>query len=532
MSGFAGEQNALGARLHALSAAVEAARGRIPDHALDRSTQLLDRASERLRLSGDHTIVALAGATGSGKSSLFNRLTDLELAGVGVRRPTTTWALACAWGPDGAHDLLEWMGIPARHQVSRRGMLETPADGTSLEGLILLDLPDHDSTEIEHRMEMDRLIPYSDVVVWVLDPQKYADAAIHERYIRPMSGYADATVVVLNQIDRIEPAERNGALADVRRLLADAGLSGVPVIAASAATGEGIEQLRREIAARIRDKKAARERLAADVGVAAAEIAAVGGMNTVPGVTDTDCEALLSAIVDSVGVQQLSAIVAADVRRRATGSVAWPPLRIVGRRRRAVMAQALAGPAPGSSASMQAPQAQAAVRAFCERASVGLEGPWPGAVWACVGQDFAARLDDAVRSTRLRSNRPAAWWRVVNLLQWLAFVTFLAGAGWLIVIGLGAVVPFTVAAAPRARGFSLPLLLAGTGFAVSMLLWIVGALAARRQARRRARKARTRLRRAIDKVTVEAIINPVREELGLYERYRSSLSSALSRRSA
>src|SRR6266849_6495920 len=35
---------------------------------------LLTRAGERLRLSSHHTIVVLAGGTGSGKSSLFNQL--------------------------------------------------------------------------------------------------------------------------------------------------------------------------------------------------------------------------------------------------------------------------------------------------------------------------------------------------------------------------------------------------------------------------------------------------------------------------
>ncbi len=121
---FAGEPNDVARRLDGLTQAVTASRGRIDEEILAPAEMLAGRASERLRLSGDHTIVALAGATGSGKSSLFNALTDLELAGVGVRRPTTSWALACAWGPDGAQGLLEWMGIPPRHQVSRLSMLD------------------------------------------------------------------------------------------------------------------------------------------------------------------------------------------------------------------------------------------------------------------------------------------------------------------------------------------------------------------------------------------------------------------------
>ena len=51
------------------------------------------------------------------------RSTELELSAVGVRRPTTSWATACVWGRDGAEELLEWLGIPARHQVTRDSML-------------------------------------------------------------------------------------------------------------------------------------------------------------------------------------------------------------------------------------------------------------------------------------------------------------------------------------------------------------------------------------------------------------------------
>ena len=38
-----------------------------------RPQEVVERATGRLRLSADHTVVAIAGATGSGKSSTFNR---------------------------------------------------------------------------------------------------------------------------------------------------------------------------------------------------------------------------------------------------------------------------------------------------------------------------------------------------------------------------------------------------------------------------------------------------------------------------
>lgn len=100
------------ARVEALRAAVELARGRVADDVVDEVQAVVERSEGRLRLSADHTVVAIAGATGSGKSSTFNALTGLELSAVGVRRPTTSWATACVWGREGAEELLEWLGIP------------------------------------------------------------------------------------------------------------------------------------------------------------------------------------------------------------------------------------------------------------------------------------------------------------------------------------------------------------------------------------------------------------------------------------
>src|SRR3954447_22340566 len=175
----------IGDRIEGLEAALVASRGRLPDALLDESRAVVDRAASRLRLSADHTVVALAGATGSGKSSTFNALSGLELAAVGVRRPTTSWATACVWGKEGAEELLEWLGIPSRHQVTRDSMLSKADEDVEMRGVVLLDLPDHDSTEVSHHLEVHRLVQLADMLVWVLDPQKYADAAIHDRFLKP-----------------------------------------------------------------------------------------------------------------------------------------------------------------------------------------------------------------------------------------------------------------------------------------------------------------------------------------------------------
>ena len=171
----------LPAMLLALDEAVaEALDGRVADPAvLARARAVGARAGERLRLSGEHTVVALAGSTGSGKSSLFNALAgrrrSRRWACGGRRRPRPH---ACVWGADGAAPLLEWLGVPRRQTAlaarARARREDEPASSTAW---CCSTCPTTTRPSLEHRLEVDRLVELVDLLVWVVDPQKYADEA-------------------------------------------------------------------------------------------------------------------------------------------------------------------------------------------------------------------------------------------------------------------------------------------------------------------------------------------------------------------
>ena len=214
-------------RLAALDEAAAAGGSALPDSVVARAHEVRRRAGERVLLSEEHTVVAIAGATGSGKSSLVNALAGQEVTRVDVLRPTTDRATAVVHPPEGAGPLLDWLGVGDR---------VAPA-GADADGLVVLDLPDHDSVVTEHRLEAERLVAVVDLMIWAVDPQKYADAAIHERYLGRLGSHRDVVLVVLNQVDRLELGERAAVEADLGRLLAADGLVGVPVLPVSARTG-------------------------------------------------------------------------------------------------------------------------------------------------------------------------------------------------------------------------------------------------------------------------------------------------------
>ena len=70
-----------------------------------------------------------------------------------------------------------------------------------MSGLVLLDVPDYDSVTTEHSLQVDRLVPLADILVWVVDPQKYADAALHDGYLRGLGARQEDMLVLVNQVD-------------------------------------------------------------------------------------------------------------------------------------------------------------------------------------------------------------------------------------------------------------------------------------------------------------------------------------------
>jgi GTP-binding protein EngB required for normal cell division len=253
---------------------------------------LLRRSGERMRMSASHTVVALAGGTGSGKSSLFNALSGATFSPPGVTRPTTRHAHACVWGMEGAAPLLDWLGVQRRHRYARASALDEGE--ANLTGLLLLDLPDHDSVVSGSQAMVDRMVKLTDMLIWVLDPLKYADASVHQRYLMPLAGHAAVTTVVLNQADTLSPEQVGDCESDLRRLLDGEGLVDTQVLVTSATTGTGLNELKMVLSASVAARQAVTDRIAADIDVLLERFADYAG-DPVPGIQSGERETLTVA---------------------------------------------------------------------------------------------------------------------------------------------------------------------------------------------------------------------------------------------
>ncbi|HEV2929720.1 MAG TPA: ABC transporter, partial [Propionibacteriaceae bacterium] len=464
-----------------------------------------------------------------------------ELATVGVRRPTTDHAMAVSWGDDSAEDLLDWLKIPRRHA------LEGGAEAGDLDGLVLLDLPDHDSTEVQHRIEVDRLVQLVDMLIWIVDPQKYADAALHDRYLIPLAQHAEVMMIVLNQADRLTPTELEQCLKDLRGLLDREGLGKVEVLAVSAVTGEGIDALRSRLARQIAEKQVAARRLAADVAVAAAALENASGTAKVTPLTRSSVNALTSQVAEAAGVPVVTEAVGQAWRLRGGLVTGWPvlawvakfkpdPLRRLhldrlgaGRRRKEIDPSQVGRTSLPATSGVQRARVDTALRALADQAAQGLTRGWAEAVKGAArsAQDtLPDQVDRAVATTDLDLAGHRRWWQAVRVLQWLLVAAVVAGLGWLAASAV--LVYLQLPPLPRVVwwGLPAPTVLAVGGVLAGLLLAGLGRIGVEVGARRRTARARQALRASISQVTGELVVAPVQAEQQRYEQARLALERA------
>ncbi|GAB3198985.1 50S ribosome-binding GTPase [Geodermatophilus arenarius] len=530
-----GRGPSLADRLAALREAVEVADGRLEVPEVGTARSLLAKAGAREAL-GDATVVALAGATGSGKSTLFNALSGAEVSTPGVRRPTTGVAHASVWGDPstgahGADRLLDWLEVPRRHRVAD----PDPA----LDGLVLLDLPDHDSVRLENRLEVDRLVQLVDVLVWVLDPQKYADDAVHTRYLAPLAGHAGVLLVVLNQVDRLDEAAVAACLADLRRLLDEEGLAGVPVLPTAAPSGLGLPQLRAELGRRVGARKAATDRLTADARGAASALAAhcAPDAGRDRGPDRAAREELTGALADAAGVPAVAAAVERSARRSGVAHTGWPVLRWTSKLRADPLGRLNLGDERSRTSLPQAGAVQragmdAALRRARDEAGRGLPPAWRDELRRTsedTEERLPDRLDRAVAGTDLGPDRTPLWQRAAGGLQWLLALTALVGALWLLALaGLGLLQLDDVLPLPRVQGIPLPTLLLAGGLLAGLLLALLCRPLVAAGARRRARTARRRLTARVAEVADEEVLAPLAEARADHDRFCAAVGRAAS----
>jgi len=544
------ERAGLSARLTALARLVEIGSERqgadgFSDDLLTEASDLLTRAGQRLMLSSEHTVVALAGGTGSGKSSLFNRLSGADFSTVGVTRPVTSEAHACVWGVSGSGPLLEWLGVPRRYRYARSSALDSGEQ--SMNGLVLLDMPDHDSVMGHANGLVDRLVGLSDLMIWVLDPQKYADAAVHRRFLVPLAGHSEVIAVVLNQADLLTAAQIEDCVLDLRRLLDAENLHDVQVLVTSAATGAGIEELRKLLIDAVSARRASAARIAADVDKIVlrfgpyAELPEFVPEEQASEIMPPDAASKLATqFAGAAGVDAIGESLRSARELRAADYVGWPVSWVAERLRRrdpvrkirlGKLWQELRGITTGPSGAQQA-EVDRSLTELADAVAPSLPAPWSRTVRDAIrsrADEIPAALGAEIGAALPAESSGERWWRLAGVGQGLLLGSALVGVAWFAAL-LAVGVFHAVSNLPRL--FSSELLLPAAAALVVVGLtggWLMArrcAAAVKAAARRETDLITDDVRQRMTVVAHELVIWPGDLELSELDRYRAELEMA------
>ena len=467
----------LEARLNRLRAALDTCPTEVPASLAIPARESLDEVGERLALGVDHTVVALFGGTGSGKSSLFNALTQLQFADVGARRPTTSQAAACSWGDD-ASALLDFLGVGNERRIRRESLLDA-SDQDELAGLVLLDVPDYDSVTTAHALQVDRLVPLTDILVWVVDPQKYADAALHEGYLRGLGARQEDMLVLVNQVDTLPAGGAETLLKDVHDLLIADGLQDVQVLPVSAVRGDNLGKVREILCDRVAQESNAARTASAELDAITARLRPTAAHREI--------------VLDPAGAQS-----AAESLIRASGAQAVEDSVRTGLAR--ALPRALARPEPPSRTAVAATRTT-----WLQQVTDGLPPVWLRSVESAVAtpEALAAQTAEAVGSVALPGHRAP----VIELAWWGGLLAALIGLAWGIAVAAGGGVVV------------LP--------AVVLVLGMIGAMVARLVRRSRARKEAesygAQVRKRVSSVVARGLTAPADGVLGRHRQLQEAL---------
>jgi hypothetical protein len=386
---------------------------------------------------------------------------------------------------------------------------------------------------------MERIAAHADLLLWVTDAEKYADKAMHG-YLRQLSDHGAVTAMVLNKIDLLTEDEVRLCTADLERLLAQDGLTAVPVLPISTVTGQGVDDLKRLVAEAVAKQAAMVDRLQADCRHAAAGLLAeLGPPTKANGVSKKVADRLAGELAGASGIAVVADAVAAGHRRDAAAKVGWPFTRWVRSLRPHPLRKLHLGRGTAGRSSLpeisgvQLARSENAVRQALSTVTADLPAPWDDIVAQAGTPNQATlnnRLDEVVGESARAThrNRKPVWFAVANLVQVVLAGAAVVGAVWLALLAFGAYLRLPDVPTPDIANTEIPYptgLLVG-GLVLGALLAFVFRRLAAVGAKRRGAAVRRDAEAAVAKVADELVIQPVEAELAVRNELRRLLTTA------
>jgi hypothetical protein len=164
-------------------------------------------------------VVVVLGGTGTGKSTIVNRLLGADVTAASFRRTFTAGPVAIVGSSEALPE--QWLGVehvllsedslPARGQAGSLVVAVAPSPLT--QKLTLVDTPDLDGDQPAHHAQADRAFRWAEAVVFLVTPEKYQMTELLP-YYRLARRYGVPALYVMNK------CEEQAVFEDYRGLLA------------------------------------------------------------------------------------------------------------------------------------------------------------------------------------------------------------------------------------------------------------------------------------------------------------------------
>ncbi len=165
-------------------------------------------------------LLAIVGGTGTGKSTLLNKLLDAQLSAASYRRTFTSGPIAVVGTLSALPE--DWLGFERRMVAADTGPVRGEPDmlfvtlwDHPLTGRVtLIDTPDLDGDQPAHHAQADRVFRWAQAVVFLVTPEKYQMTEL-SGYFRLARRYQLTVFFVMNK------CEDAAVIDDFRRQLAE-----------------------------------------------------------------------------------------------------------------------------------------------------------------------------------------------------------------------------------------------------------------------------------------------------------------------
>jgi hypothetical protein len=326
-------------------------------------------------------------------------------------------------------------------------------------------------------------------------------------------------------------------------------------VVTSAATGEGVPDLRRVLIETVIARQAAVRRIGADVDALAVRFVPYAGEvgdvlarepvsgqdgQAKPALPTASTDALTEALSRAAGVSGVGKALQSARELKAVDYVGWPvawmadrvlhrdPVRKI---RLGTLWEELRGAASGSIGAQQ-PEIDNAITVLADEAGHGLPTAWQASVRSAArsrAHDIPAALGAAIADSLPAENKVAPWWRAVAAWQGLLFGCAAVCVAWLLAIIVFGVFHASSHVPSLLRDVSLLPWVALLGAAILVLGWLTAngcMTVVAREADQEREQTEQKMRAGIAGAAQQMVLAPVDRELSEFARFQNELAIA------